>query len=212
MAFQGEYFIDRYGKAAVMRTPPLRRMLDIGVPVGAGTDATRVASYNPWVSLYWLVSGRTLGGTQMYGDSNRLERSEALRLWTQGSSWFSSEQDKKGTLEPGKYADLAVLSKDLFSIPEEEIKNLSSVLTIVGGRIVYGADAFSKLSPPIPPASPDWSPATRFNPPANTAEGSNNAFHSLSGRERGCLHDHGGVGGLSLDFGLGPLGCACFAI
>ena len=79
MAYQGEFFAARYGKDALRHTPPVRRMLQAGVPVGAGTDATSVASYNPWVALYWLVSGRTLGGLQMYGDDNRLEREEALR-------------------------------------------------------------------------------------------------------------------------------------
>jgi predicted amidohydrolase YtcJ len=102
MAFQGEYFVHRYGKQAAERTPPIRRMLELGVPVGAGTDATRVASYNPWVCLQWLVTGRTLGGTLLYPEPNRLEREEALRLWTRGSAWFSSEETKKGALVPGR--------------------------------------------------------------------------------------------------------------
>ena len=134
MAFQGEYFVERYGKEAAERTPPIRRMLELGVPVGAGTDATRVASYNPWVCLGWLVSGRTLGGTELYPEANRLERDEALRLWTRGSAWFSSDEEKKGALAPGQLADLAVLSKDYFSVPEAEIQTIESVLTIVGGR------------------------------------------------------------------------------
>ena len=96
MAFQGEYFVDRYGAKQAERTPPIRRMLELGVPVGAGTDATRVASYNPFVALYWLVTGKTVGGTALYPESNRLERMEALRLYTVGSSWFSSEEGKKG--------------------------------------------------------------------------------------------------------------------
>ena len=82
MAFQGEYFVDRYGKAQAQHTPPIRRMLEFGIPVGAGTDATRVSSYNPYLSLYWLVTGRTLGGLQLYPETNRLDRSEALRLYT----------------------------------------------------------------------------------------------------------------------------------
>src|SRR5882762_7223347 len=74
MAYQGETFINRYGKAQAGESPPIKRMLAAGVPVGAGTDATRVASYNPFVSLYWLVSGKTVGGTQMYPGANRFER------------------------------------------------------------------------------------------------------------------------------------------
>lgn len=98
MAFQGEYFRDRYGKDETKRTPPIQQMLRSGLPVGAGTDATRVATYNPFVSLYWLVTGKTVGGLSMYDDENRLDRMEALRLWTVGSSWFSTEQDTKGAI------------------------------------------------------------------------------------------------------------------
>lgn len=162
MAYQGESFVARYGAEAAKRTPPIRRMLELGVPVGAGTDATRVASYNPFVALYWLSTGKTVGGTPLYPDENRLTRSEALRLYTQGSSWFSSEHGLKGQLVAGQMADLAVLSADYFSIPDEEIKRLESVLTMVGGRVVYAAGDFASLAPPIPPASPDWSPVARY--------------------------------------------------
>ena len=162
MAYQGEVFVKRYGKSAAEASPPIKRMLAAGVPVGAGTDATRVASYNPFVSLYWLSAGKTIGGAQLYPDANRFDRMEALRLWTVGSSWFSSEDGKKGALVPGQLADIAVLSADYFSIPEEQIKSLESVLTIVGGKTVYGAAEFSKLSPPPLPVSPEWSPVAKY--------------------------------------------------
>jgi len=162
MAYQGEYFINRYGKERTRRTPPIKRMLERGVPVGAGTDATRVASYNPWVSLYWLVTGRTVGGTELYDESNRLDRIEALRLWTEGSSWFSSEEGKKGALSQGQLADLSVLSADYFAVPEEQIKSIESVLTMVGGKVVYAAGEFASLGPPALPVSPDWSPVANF--------------------------------------------------
>jgi predicted amidohydrolase YtcJ len=162
MAFQGEYFIDRYGKAQAKCSPPIRRMLAAGVPVAAGTDATRVASYNPFISLYWLVSGKTIGGTAMYDDANRLDRMEALRLWTAASAWFSNEESKKGSLVPGQLADLAVLSADYFSIPEDEIKRLESVLTIVGGKPVYASAEFGDLSPPALPVVPEWSPVAHY--------------------------------------------------
>src|SRR6202050_5624154 len=139
MAFHGEYFVERYGSHQALRTPPIQRMLEMGVPVGAGTDATRVSSYNPFLSLYWLITGKTIGGTALYNENNRLERAEALRLYTVGSSWFSAEDGKKGSLLPGQLADLSVLSADYFSIPEDEIKHLESVLTIVGGKIVYAS-------------------------------------------------------------------------
>ncbi len=173
MAFQGEYFQTRYGKGQTLRTPPIRRMLELGVPVGAGTDATRVASYNPWVSLYWLVAGKTVGGTPIYDEKNRLSREEALRLWTVGSSWFSNDAGKKGAVEAGQLADLAVLNADFFSVPEEQIKSLESVLTVVGGKIVYAADDFKKHSPRALPVSPSWSPVKTYGGYQNA--GSRNA-------------------------------------
>ncbi|GFE57976.1 amidohydrolase [Geobacter sp. AOG1] len=158
MAFQGEYFLDRYGKQAAERTPPVRKMLDLGIPVGAGTDATRVSSYNPWLALYWLVAGKTIGGASLYSEANRLSREEALRLYTQGSSWFSGETGKKGTIAVGQLADVTALTEDYFTVPEEKIKGIESVLTIVGGKVVYGAGEFGNLDPTPLPVLPEWSP------------------------------------------------------
>jgi len=162
MAYQGEYFMDRYGKKAAERTPPIRKMLEMGIPVGAGTDATRVASYNPWVSLYWMVTGKTVGGVSMYPDKNRLTRNEALRLYTQGSSWFSSESGKKGAIAAGQLADFVALTDDYFSVPDEQIKGIESVLTVVGGKIVYAKDEFATHAPPAIPVLPEWSPVKVF--------------------------------------------------
>jgi predicted amidohydrolase YtcJ len=187
IAYQGEYFRDRYGEAALLRTPPLRQMLRTGLPVGAGTDATRVASYNPFVSLYWLVTGKTVGGLSMYDDSNRLDRMEALRLWTVGSSWFSTEDNRKGAIVPGQFADLAVLSADYFSVPDEEIKRLESVLTIVGGKPVYGAEEFADHAPPLPPVLPEWSPVVKFGGYARSATASTSA-HSHSAHTHARQH------------------------
>jgi predicted amidohydrolase YtcJ len=170
MAFQGEYFVERYGPKQAERTPPIRRMLEFGIPVGAGTDATRVSSYNPWLSLYWLITGRTVGGLGLYPENNRCDRMEALRLYTVGSSWFSSDDGKKGSIAPGQLADLSVLSADYFSIPEEEIKQLESVLTIVGGEVVYAAKDFANVAPPPLPVSPEWSPVKVYGGYARAAE------------------------------------------
>jgi predicted amidohydrolase YtcJ len=204
MAFQGEYFRDRYGAKALRRTPPIREMLSAGLPVGAGTDATRVASYNPFVSLYWLVTGRTLGGLAMYDDGNRLDRMEALRLWTVGSSWFSSDQGAKGAIVPGQLGDLAVLSADYLSIPEEEIKDLESVLTIVGGEVVYGAAEFENLAPPAPAILPEWSPVVAYGGYAKPARVPVVA-HTRSAREHvnEHCHPHRQDGG--------SVGCPCWA-
>ncbi|MBB3220765.1 amidohydrolase [Pseudoduganella umbonata] len=161
MAFQGEYFVDRYGAEAASHTPPIKRMLENGVPVGAGTDATRVASYNPWTALYWLVSGRTVGGLRLYDAGARLDRETAIELWTAGSAWFSNEQGKKGRIQEGMLADLAVLSADFFRVDEEAIKSIESVLTVVGGRIVFAQAEFDKLGPPQLPVLPDWSPVNK---------------------------------------------------
>jgi hypothetical protein len=162
MAFQGEYFVDRYGKEAAAHTPPVVKMLKMGIPVGAGTDATRVASYNPWVSLYWLVSGKTVGGLALYPDANRLDRVTALRLYTRGSAWMSGEDAAKGTVAVGQLADLAVLSADYFTVAEEEIKGIESVLTVVGGKVVHGGGSFADLAPPPLPVTPDWSPVAEY--------------------------------------------------
>jgi predicted amidohydrolase YtcJ len=213
MAFQGEYFVERYGAQQAKRTPPIRRMLEIGVPVGAGTDATRVSSYNPYLSLYWLITGKTIGGFSLYSHENRLDRAEALKLYTMGSSWFSTEDGKKGALATGQLADLAVLSADYFSIPDEEIKQLESVLTIVGGKVVYATEEFSKLAPPALPVSPSWSPVKEYGGYAKPQPEVVGASHSatcshIEAPARGSAKSHLQVLG---DLGLWELGCDCFA-
>jgi hypothetical protein len=162
MAYQGEYYIRRYGVESVKRKPPIRRMMQMGLPIGAGTDGTRVASYHPWTCLWWLVTSKTVGGTVMHEPADCLSREEALALYTHGSAWFSNEDDRKGRLSAGHQADLAVLSDDYFSVEEDAIRGLESVLTMVGGRIVHGAQEFSQLAPELPAASPTWSPVARF--------------------------------------------------
>ncbi len=209
MAFQGEYFVDRYGPKQAERTPPIRRMLQLGIPVGAGTDATRVASYNPYLSLYWLVTGKTVGGLQLYPEKNRFDRSEALRLYTAGGAWFSNEENRKGALAPGQFADLAVLSTDYFSIPEEDIRRLESVLTIVGGKVAYASAEFSKLAPPSLPVSPDWSPVKYYGgyqqPKGAVTEAppraARSAVESLAAAHRWVLGEEG----------MWSFGCDCFA-
>jgi predicted amidohydrolase YtcJ len=162
MAFQGEYFVERYGAGAAEATPPIARMLAAGLPVGAGTDATRVASYNPWTSLWWLVTGKTVGGMRMYSGSNLLDRYTALELWTSANTWFSHDEGRKGQIAVGQLADLALLCADYFSVPEDDIRDLSAELTVMNGKVVHGNGDFARHAPPLPPASPDWSPVNRF--------------------------------------------------
>ncbi|MET9425448.1 amidohydrolase [Streptomyces sp. NPDC006540] len=162
MSFQGTAFRDRYGAEAAAHTPPVRAMLDRGLTVAAGTDATRVSSYNPWVALHWLVTGRTVGGTTLYPAGNLISRETALGLYTRGGARLTGEQDVKGTLREGCYGDLAILSDDFLTVPEEVIPDIESVLTVVGGRIVYASAEYDGLDEAVPPVSPEWSPVAHF--------------------------------------------------
>jgi predicted amidohydrolase YtcJ len=162
VAFAGELFVERYGKEVARSAPPLRRMLDLGIPVGAGTDATRVSSHNPWLSIAWMVTGETVGGTRLFADANCLTREEALRLYTVGSAWFSGDEAVKGRIAPGQYADFAVLTADYMDVPQREIRSIESVLTVTGGEIVHAAAPFDAMAPELPAVSPSWSPVAAF--------------------------------------------------
>ena len=192
MAYQGEYFIRRFGKAAAQAVPPIKKMLAAGLPIGAGTDGTRVASYHPWTCLHWLTTGKTVGGTQVTTPENLLTREQALRLYTQGSAWFSGEAEKKGTLAVGQFADLAVLSDDFLACPDEQIRRIESVLTICDGKIVHAADEFAAHNPQLPPVSPDWSPVEKYGGYTNAAP---------------AAHTHTPVFGA--DGRLWEMGCGC---
>ncbi len=222
MMFQGEDFIARYGHQAAERTPPVARMLASGVKVGAGTDATRVASYNPWVSLAWLVTGRTLGGTILYPARNRLDREQALRLWTESNTWFSTEEGKKGQIRPGQLADLAVLDRDYMSVPEDEIQDIESVLTLLGGKVVHASGSFSGMAPPLPPPMPDWSPVRTFGGYQKRADvnETRHAFAAACACANDCGvhgHDHARSYAANLPVSddrsfWGALGCSCWAV
>jgi Predicted metal-dependent hydrolase with the TIM-barrel fold len=229
MAYQGEYFAERYGKEATAHTPPIKRMLDTGLPVGGGTDATRVASYNPWVCLYWMVTGKTLGGFQLYGQENTLDRETALRLWTEGSAWFSNDVSDRGLIKEAQLADFIVPSDDYFSIPEDEIKDLNSSLTIVGGRIVHAGGDFAEFAPPLPKASPNWVPTAEFGgyqPNPMSAAIFAELAAKMAGHGGGCgcgckVHGHGHAFGYASDWlrrmpgedaraFWGSFGCTCW--
>ena len=107
-----------------------------------GTDAHRVASYNPFTSLQWFLDGKTVTGNAIRGPEETPSRADALRLYTLGSTWFSKDETKRGSLEVGKLADLAVLSKDYFTVPVDQVGGIEALLTMVGGKIVYSAKPF----------------------------------------------------------------------
>jgi len=226
MAYQGEIFVQRYGLDAAKSTPPVKRMLELGVPVGAGTDATRVASYNPWVCLSWLSTGKTVGGLPLYDEQNLLDRKTALKLWTKGSAWFSGEHQHKGALSSGELADLIVLSDDYFAVDDNEIQWIESVLTVMNGKIVYAGAEFKNQDPSIPPASPDWSPVKRFGGQWRRSENRNApSLSPLQSSSAACacssscgMHGHSHAWMLDVPINdkdkksfWGALGCSCFA-
>lgn len=157
MAYQGESFVRRYGKLAAEAAPPVKRMIEIGIPVALGTDGTRVASYNPWIALYWITTGKTVGGLQLMAKDRTLDRATALKLMTSGGYSLIREKEK-GALQKGFFADLAILDRDFLIVPDEEIKQTQAILTIVDGRVVYAAQEYAALAPPAPKVNPAWSP------------------------------------------------------
>lgn len=162
MAYQGESFIERYGKAAAQEVPPVKKMLEMGIKVGGGTDGTRVASFNPWVAIYWLVTGKTIGGKQVTAKENTLDRLSALRLYTVGSASLVNMDKDRGALKTGNLADLVILNDDYLATDAENIKNLHSVLTVLDGKVVYGEGTFSSYAPKPVKAIPDWSPVNFY--------------------------------------------------
>jgi predicted amidohydrolase YtcJ len=228
MAYQGEYFVERYGHGAAEATPPVSRMLEKGVKVSAGTDATRVASYNPWVSLSWLITGKTVGGMQLYPQRNCLDRETALRMWTENVTWFSNEVGKKGRIEAGQLADLIVPDRDFFSCPESDIADTTALLTVVGGKVVYGAGDFATHDDnALPRAMPDWSPVRKFGGYGNWGEQEGapmqavmrNAAASCACANDCNLHGHQHATAWSSKLPIadlksfwGALGCACWAV
>ena len=219
MMFQGEDFVARYGERAAEHTPPIAQMLASGIKVGAGTDATRVASYNPWVSLAWLVTGKTLGGFRLYPEANLLSREQALRLWTEANTWFSNEVGKKGQIKKGQLADLALLSDDYFGVAESEIVHLRSVLTLLGGKVVHGEGDYVSIAPELPKPMPDWSPVATFGG-YHRRSGETMKLAAACGCSTSCAvhgHNHAAALGSRVPAAdaqsfWGAFGCGCWAV
>jgi predicted amidohydrolase YtcJ len=144
--FGGERLQQDVGIEPARRLPPIATALRLGLTVAGGTDAHRVSSYNPFVALQWYLDGTTIGGVKTRGEAEAPSRRQALEMYTRNSAFMANDDDKRGTLEPGKFADLAVLSADYLTAPVGEIGKIRSLLTMVGGNVVYAAPPFADLA------------------------------------------------------------------
>jgi predicted amidohydrolase YtcJ len=143
--FGGERLQQEVGVEAARDMPRIATAMKLGLTVAGGTDAHRVSSYNPFVSLQWYLDGTTIGGTTTRGDAEAPSRRQALEMYTRNSAFTANDDDKRGTLEPGKFGDLAVLSADYLTAPVKDIGKIRSLLTMVGGKVVYASEPFASL-------------------------------------------------------------------
>ena len=162
MALHGDGFIKIHGRDKALLTPRLRQLVDSGIALAMTTDAYRAATFNPWVGISWMVSGNSVSGSEVLAKDNRLTRAEALGLFTRSPAWFMNAESEMGMIAPGHLADFALLDRDYFTVSEAEIKSLASVLTVMDGRVVFGAQEYSTLSPLLPEILPAWSPIKYF--------------------------------------------------
>ncbi|OOQ58416.1 amidohydrolase [Mucilaginibacter pedocola] len=162
MALHGESFAKTYGLDKAMYTPRFGALKKSGIPLSLTTDAFRVSPANPWTGISWAVTGKSVSGKVILAEDNRLTREEALKLYTTGAAWFENEENEKGRIAPGNLADFVLLSDDYFTIPEDDIKGLTSVLTVLGGKVVWGSGKYSGLSPQLGEVLPSWSPIKYF--------------------------------------------------
>jgi predicted amidohydrolase YtcJ len=162
MALHGDGFIKTHGREKALLTPRLRQLVDSGIPLAMTTDAYRAATFNPWVGISWMVSGKSVSGSEVLAKDNRLTRAEALGMFTRRPAWFMNAESEMGMIAPGHLADFALLDKDYFAVPESQIKSIASVLTVMDGRVVFGAKDYSTLSRALPEILPVWSPIKYF--------------------------------------------------
>lgn len=147
MSMRGVDCAPTWGDDRVKTSPPVRSMLDLGIPVAAGSDGTVACAYNPWRGVAWLITGQSIDGSSPRVEAQRLNRDEALRLYTSAAAWFSFEEETRGNLRPGSHADLVVLSADPLSVPADRIPHIKSELTMVGGEIVHGPERTDSTLP-----------------------------------------------------------------
>ncbi|HEX9142953.1 MAG TPA: amidohydrolase family protein, partial [Candidatus Binatia bacterium] len=145
LVLTGERYTEQFGLDKARRAPPLRTVVDSGIPLGVGTNAFQSGKFSPMLSLWWLITGKTVAGSALRAPSVNLTRPEALRAHTIGNAWFTFEEGRKGSIEVGKLGDLAVLNGDYLTIAEDQIPALESILTIIGGHVVYAAGPYGRL-------------------------------------------------------------------
>lgn len=162
MSLDGEVFAQTWGREAAADAPAIGRMRAMGLPVACGTDSSRATSYNPWVSLHWLVTGKTLGDTRLNADRNLVSREDALRMWTVEGAALTGDEARKGSIAPGKLADFTLLSDDYFAVPEDDIKDITAVFTAVGGEVVHASGPFGAQAPATLKPMPDWLPVNVY--------------------------------------------------
>lgn len=162
MALHGDGFIKTYSHEKALETPRLRQLVDSEIPLALTTDAFRATTFNPWVAISWVVSGKSISGSKVLADNNRLSRVEALNLFTRGAAWFMNAEAEMGRIAPGNLADFALLDRDYITVPEDQIKSVSSVLTVMDGRVVFGAEEYVTLAPTLPDILPVWSPIKHY--------------------------------------------------
>ena len=158
MALHGDAFIKTYSREKALETPRLRQLVESGIPLTMTTDAFRATTFNPWVAISWVVSGKSVSGSEVLAENNRLTRVEALNLFTRGAAWFTDAEAELGRIAPGNLADFAVLDRDYFKVSEDQIRSITSVLTVMDGRVVFGAQDYLTLAPSLPEIIPEWSP------------------------------------------------------
>lgn len=122
MALHGDVFIKSRGLDQALRTTRLLQLVDSVIPLAMSTDAFRAATFNPWVGLSWMVTGRSVSGSEVLAPENRLTGDEALKLFTKGGAWFMNTESEMGLIAPGNLADFAILDRDDFSVPDDQIK------------------------------------------------------------------------------------------
>jgi predicted amidohydrolase YtcJ len=144
--FGGERLQKEVGPEAAQDMPRIATAMRLGLTVAGGTDAHRVSSYNPFVALQWYLDGTTIGGVKTRAAAEAPSRRQALEMYTRNPAFMANDDDRRGTLEPGKFADLAVLSADYLTAPVNKIGKIKSVLTMVGGEVVYADAPFANIA------------------------------------------------------------------